>query len=375
MEIDIPKEVKNGENRVAITPSGVHEFIRLGHQVFIERDAGSGAGISDEQFAAAGAVIVPSAPDAWCRELVLKVKEPTQAEYAYFHEKLMLFTYLHLAAEPVLTEALVREKVTAIAYETVQLASGGLPLLTPMSDIAGRMAAQLGAHFLGKPQGGKGLLLGGVPGVRKGKVVIIGGGVVGTGAAQIALGLGAEVTILDTDMNRLRYLDERFSGRLRTLASGVRQVADAVTDADLVIGAVLIPGARAPKLVGEEVVRAMGNGSVIVDVAIDQGGIFETIDQITTHEAPVFERHGVLHYAVANMPGSVPRTATAALTNATLPYALELATKGARAALLGNAALGLGVNTMSGRITYEAVANAHGLSYTALGQCLESVSA
>ncbi|MGO4369994.1 alanine dehydrogenase [Paenibacillus sp. MCAF20] len=375
MEIGIPKEVKNGENRVAITPSGVHEFIRLGHQVFIERDAGLGAGISDEQFAAAGAVIVPSAPDAWCRELVLKVKEPTQAEYAYFHEKLMLFTYLHLAAEPVLTKALVREKVTAIAYETVQLASGGLPLLTPMSDIAGRMAAQLGAHFLEKPQGGKGLLLGGVPGVRKGKVVIIGGGVVGTGAAQIALGLGAEVTILDTDVNRLRYLDERFGGRLRTLASGVRQVADSVTDADLVIGAVLIPGARAPKLVGEEVVRAMGNGSVIVDVAIDQGGIFETIDQITTHDAPVFERHGVLHYAVANMPGSVPRTATAALTNATLPYALELATKGARAALLGNAALGLGVNTMSGRITYEAVANAHGLSYTALGQCLESVSA
>ncbi|MGO4539979.1 alanine dehydrogenase [Paenibacillus sp. 2TAB19] len=375
MEIGIPKEVKNGENRVAIAPSGVHEFIRLGHQVFIERDAGLGAGISDEQFATAGAVIVPSAPDAWCRELVLKVKEPTQAEYAYFHEKLMLFTYLHLAAEPVLTEALVREKVTAIAYETVQLASGGLPLLTPMSDIAGRMAAQLGAHFLEKPQGGKGLLLGGVPGVRKGKVVIIGGGVVGTGAAQIALGLGAEVTILDTDMNRLRYLDERFSGRLRTLASGVRQVADSVTDADLVIGAVLIPGARAPKLVGEEVVRAMGNGSVIVDVAIDQGGIFETIDQITTHDDPVFERHGVLHYAVANMPGSVPRTATAALTNATLPYALELATKGARAALLGNAALGLGVNTMSGRITYEAVANAHGLSYTALGQCLESVSA
>ncbi|MDQ0058898.1 alanine dehydrogenase [Paenibacillus harenae] len=375
MEIGIPKEVKNGEHRVAIAPSGVHEFIRLGHQVFIERGAGEGSGIIDDQFAAAGAVIVPYSEDAWCRELVLKVKEPMLEEYAFFHEKLKLFTYLHLAAEPALTEALVKGKVTAIAYETVQLASGGLPLLTPMSDIAGRMAAQLGAQFLEKPHGGKGLLLGGIPGVKKGKVTIIGGGVVGTGAAQIALGLGAEVTILDTDLNRLRYLDERFGGRLRTLASGSRQVAEAVAEADLVIGAVLIPGARAPRLVGEDAVRAMGRGSVILDVAIDQGGIFETIDRITTHDAPVFERHGVLHYAVANIPGAVPQTATAALTNATLPYALELATKGARAALLGNAALGLGVNAMSGRITHEAVAAAHGLAYTPLQQCLESVSA
>lgn len=375
MEIGIPKEVKSGEHRVAVTPGGVHEFIRHGHQVFIEREAGEGSGIPDEQFAAAGAVIVPYSADAWSRELVLKVKEPTREEYRFFHEGLMLFAYLHLAAEPELTEALVKDKVTAIAYETVQLGGGGLPLLTPMSDIAGRMAAQLGAQFLEKPRGGKGLLLGGVPGVKKGKVAIIGGGVVGTGAAGIALGLGAEVTILDTDPNRLRFLDERFGGRLRTLASGSAQIADAVAEADLAIGAVLIPGARAPKLVGENTVRAMGRGSVVVDVAIDQGGIFETIDRITTHDAPVFERHGVLHYAVANIPGSVPQTATAALTNATLPYALELASKGARTALSVNAALGFGVNTMCGSVTHQAVAAANGLACTPLKQCLESVSA
>lgn len=375
MEIGIPKEVKSQENRIAITPGGIHEFIRYGHQVFVESGAGVGSGLADEQLEAAGAVIVPYPEDVWGRELVLKVKEPLKEEYRYFHEKLVLFTYLHLAAEPELTEALVRNKVTAIAYETVQLANGQLPLLTPMSDIAGRMAAQIGAQFLEKTQGGKGILLGGVPGVRKGKVTIIGGGVVGTGAAQIALGLGANVTIMDTDANRLRYLEERFGGRVQTRASSVHQVAESVAESDLVIGAVLIPGARAPKLVGEDAVRAMGNGSVVVDVAIDQGGIFETIDRITTHASPVFEKHGVLHYAVANMPGAVPQTATAALTNATVPYALALANSGVKGALLSSAALSKGVNTIAGCVTYEAVANAHGLSYTDLNECVQSLSA
>ncbi|RCW43357.1 alanine dehydrogenase [Paenibacillus prosopidis] len=375
MEIGIPKEVKSQENRIAITPGGIHEFIRGGHQVFVESGAGVGSGITDEQIEAAGAVVVPYPEDAWGRELVLKVKEPLKEEYRYFHEKLILFTYLHLAAEPELTEALVRNKVTAIAYETVQLANGQLPLLTPMSDIAGRMAAQIGAQFLEKTHGGKGILLGGVPGVRKGKVTIIGGGVVGTGAAQIALGLGANVTIMDTDANRLRYLDERFGGRVQTRASTTHQVAESVAESDLVIGAVLIPGARAPKLVGEDAVMAMENGSVVVDVAIDQGGIFETIDRITTHASPIFEKHGVLHYAVANMPGAVPQTATAALTNATVPYALAIANAGVRGALLNSAALSKGVNTIAGFVTYEAVANAHGLSYTDLNECIQSVSA
>lgn len=375
MEIGIPIERKSQENRIAITPGGVHELIRNGHQVFIESGAGVGSGIADVQFQAAGAVIVPFPEDAWGRQLVLKVKEPLKEEYRYFHEKLQLFTYLHLAAEPELTEALIQGKVTAIAYETVQLASGLLPLLTPMSDIAGRMAAQIGAQFLEKTYGGKGILLGGVPGVRKGKVTIIGGGVVGTGAAQIAVGLGADVTIMDTDEKRLRYLDERFGGRVHTLASTSIQVAEAVVASDLVIGAVLIPGARAPKLVSEAAVSAMGSGSVVVDVAIDQGGIFDSIDRITTHASPVFEKHGVLHYAVANMPGAVPQTATAALTNATLPYVLAIANAGLKDAVLSNSALSKGVNTMAGFVTYEAVAKAHGLNYTELNDCLQSAPA
>lgn len=374
MEIGIPKEVKSQEHRIAITPVGVLELTRQGHHVFIESGAGTGAGIPDERFAEAGAVIVPYAEDAWGRQLVLKVKEPQPEEYRFFHERLVLFTYLHLAAEAELTEALVRGKVTAIAYETVQLAGGQLPLLTPMSDIAGRMAAQIGARFLEKAAGGKGLLMGGVPGVRKAKVSIIGGGVVGTGAAQIALGLGAEVTILDTDLDRLRSLDERFGGRIQTLASTYSQVAESVAASDLVIGAVLIPGARAPKLVKEAAVSAMGSGSVIVDVAIDQGGIFETVDRMTTHAAPVFEKHGVLHYAVANMPGAVPQTASAALTNATLPYVVSIANAGVKAALLGNAALGKGLNTSAGCVTHEAVAMAHGFAYSELGDVLQSMT-
>lgn len=375
MEIGIPKEVKSQENRIAITPEGVHELTKLGHQVFVESGAGDGSGISNEQFHAAGATVVPFPEDAWSRQLVLKVKEPLKQEYQYFHEKLMLFTYLHLAAEPELTEALIRHRVTALAYETVQLANGQLPLLTPMSDIAGRMAAQIGAQFLEKTRGGKGILLGGVPGVRRGRVTIIGGGVVGTGAAQIALGLGADVTIMDTDASRLRYLDERFGGRAHTLASSSHQLAESVAASDLVIGAVLIPGARAPKLVSEHVVQAMQSGSVVIDVAIDQGGIFETIDRITTHAAPVFEKHGVLHYAVANMPGAVPQTATTALTNVTLPYALAIANLGVKEAVLNNDALRKGVNTIAGCLTYEAVAKAHGLHYTKLEDCLHSISA
>lgn len=372
MEIGVPKEIKSNENRVAITPGGVYELTRHGHQVYIETGAGAGSGYTDEQYSSAGAIIALKPEDVWARAMVMKVKEPLVQEYGYFHESLVLFTYLHLAAEKELTEALVQHRVTAIAYETVQLPSGQLPLLTPMSDIAGRMAAQIGAQFLEKTRGGKGILLGGVPGVKKGRVAIIGGGVVGTGAAQIALGLGAEVSIIDTDANRLRALEERFGGRVQTLSSSASQIAESAAEADLLIGAVLIPGAKAPRLVTEEMVRAMGAGSVIVDVAIDQGGSVETIDRITTHAEPVFEKHGVLHYAVANMPGAVPHTSTAALTNATLPYALAIASKGVYETLTSSEALRAGVNTIGGYITHQAVAKAHGMDYTSAGVYLQS---
>ncbi|MGO4107873.1 alanine dehydrogenase [Paenibacillus sp. YAF4_2] len=372
MEIGVPKERKGSEHRVALTPGGVYELVRHGHSVFVETGAGSASGLLDEEYRAAGAVLVPDAEGAWSRDLVVKVKEPLKEEYSYFREGLVLFTYLHLAAERELTEALARQKVTAIAYETVQLANGQLPLLTPMSDIAGRMAAQVGAQFLEKAHGGRGILLGGVPGVKKGRVTIIGGGVVGTGAAQIALGLGAEVSIIDRDADRLRALEDRFGGRVQTLASNSRQIAEAVSESDLVIGAVLIPGARAPKLVTEEMVRSMPAGSVIVDVAIDQGGSVETIDRITTHAEPVFEKFGVLHYAVANMPGAVPYTATAALTNATLPYALALADRGVRETLAASEPIRRGVNAMAGFITHEAVAAAHQIEYTNVRELLNS---
>ncbi|TCM97885.1 L-alanine dehydrogenase [Paenibacillus sp. BK033] len=372
MEIGVPKERKSSEHRVALTPGGVYELVRHGHRVFVETEAGASSGFSDEQYLAAGAIVVADADEAWSRDMVVKVKEPLKEEYRHFREGLVLFTYLHLAAERELTEALVQHKVTAIAYETVQLASGQLPLLTPMSDIAGRMAAQVGAQFLEKVHGGRGILLGGVPGVRKGRVAIIGGGVVGTGAAQIALGLGADVSIIDRDADRLRVLEDRFGGRVQTLASHSRQIAEAVAESDLVIGAVLIPGARAPKLVTEDMVRAMPAGSVIVDVAIDQGGSVETIDRITTHAEPVFERFGVLHYAVANMPGAVPYTATAALTNATLPYMLALADRGVRTALAGSEPIRRGVNAMDGCVTHEAVAAAHQMSYTHVSELLNS---
>jgi alanine dehydrogenase len=363
MKIGIPAEVKNNENRVAMTPAGVFHLVQSGHEVYIEANAGVGSGFLDEQYTEAGAKIVGSAEQAWANDMVMKVKEPIKEEYQYFREGLILFTYLHLAAEPELTLALIDHKVIAIAYETVQLANGSLPLLTPMSEVAGRMAAQIGAQFLEKPKGGKGILLAGVPGTKRGKVAIIGGGVAGTNAAKIAIGLGAEVTILDVNPDRLRQLDDIYGKDISTLMSNPFNISESVRESDLVIGAVLIPGAKAPKLVSEDDVRSMSKGSVIVDIAIDQGGIFATTDKITTHDHPTYVKHGVLHYAVANMPGAVPRTSTFALTNVTVPYAVQIASKGYKKACLENEALLKGVNILNGNVTYEAVATAHGLTY------------
>ncbi|MGX1192599.1 alanine dehydrogenase [Metabacillus sp. SLBN-84] len=363
MKIGIPKEVKNNENRVAMTPAGVVHLVQAGHEVYIEQNAGEGSGFPDHQYTEAGAKIVSSPEEAWSMEMVMKVKEPLPSEYQYFREDLILFTYLHLAAEPELTRALIDRKVTGIAYETVQLPNRSLPLLTPMSEVAGRMASQIGAQFLEKTKGGKGILLSGVPGVKRGKVAIIGGGVAGTNAAKIAVGLGADVTMLDVNPERLRQLDDIFGKEISTLMSNPFNIAYAVAQSDLVIGAVLIPGARAPKLVTEEMVQSMTPGSVIVDIAIDQGGIFATTDRITTHDHPTYEKHGVLHYAVANMPGAVPRTSTIALTNVTVPYAVQIANKGYKKACLENEPLLKGVNTLKGFVTYEAVAEAHSLTY------------
>ncbi|MBA2873803.1 alanine dehydrogenase [Thermaerobacillus caldiproteolyticus] len=363
MKIGIPKEIKNNENRVAITPAGVMTLVKAGHDVYIEKGAGSGSGFSDEEYVKAGAAIVDTAEEAWSMDMVMKVKEPLPEEYGYFREGLILFTYLHLAPELELTKALIDKKVVAIAYETVQLANGSLPLLTPMSEVAGRMSVQVGAQFLEKPHGGKGILLGSVPGVRRGKVTIIGGGVAGTNAAKKAVGLGAEVTIIDVNPDRLRQLDDLFGDHVTTLMSNTYNITESVKDSDLVIGAVLIPGAKAPKLVTEEMIKSMTPGSVVVDIAIDQGGIFETTDRVTTHDDPIYIKHGVVHYAVANMPGAVPRTSTFALTNVTVPYALQIANKGYRQACLDNPALLKGINTLNGYVTYEAVAKAHGLTF------------
>lgn len=363
MRIGIPAEIKNNENRVAITPAGVHHLASRGHEVLVESGAGTGSGFDDKEYEEAGAVIAESQEAVWAADMVMKVKEPLPSEYQYFREGLILFTYLHLAAEPELTDALLANKVTAIAYETVELPNRSLPLLTPMSEVAGRMAAQIGAQFLEKPKGGKGILLSGVPGVRRGKTVIIGGGIAGTNAAKIAVGLGADVVMLDVNPERLRQLDDLFGKSITPLMSNPLNIAEAVKDADLVIGAVLIPGAKAPKLVNEEMVRSMTAGSVIVDIAIDQGGIFETTDRVTTHDNPTYEKHGVLHYAVANMPGAVPRTSTIALTNVTVPYALQIAGNGAEKACKENAALMKGLNTLKGHVVYQAVADAHGKKY------------
>ncbi|UYP07303.1 alanine dehydrogenase [Priestia megaterium] len=356
MIIGVPKEIKNNENRVALTPAGIVSFINAGHRVLVETDAGVGSSFTNESYINAGAEIIKSAEDVWAQaEMIMKVKEPLPSEYVYFREGLILFTYLHLAAEPELAEALKDKGVIAIAYETV-VANKTLPLLTPMSEVAGRMAAQIGSQFLQKSNGGKGILLAGVPGVSRGKVTIIGGGVVGTNAAKVAIGLGADVTIIDLSADRLRQLDDIFGNQIKTLMSNPFNIAEAVAEADLLIGAVLIPGARAPKLVKEDMVKAMKPGSVIVDVAIDQGGIVETVDHITTHDDPTYTKYGVVHYAVANMPGAVPRTSTIALTNVTVPYALQIANKGVFKAIFENESLKLGLNVANGEITYEAVA-------------------
>lgn len=363
MRIGVPKEIKNNENRVAMTPAGVMHLVKEGHQVVIEKGAGLGSGFTDDEYVQAGATIAASASDAWAADMVMKVKEPLPNEYAYFREGLILFTYLHLAPEPELTKALLDKKVTGIAYETVQLANGSLPLLSPMSEVAGRMAPQIGAQFLEKVYGGKGILLAGVPGVAKGRVTIIGGGVAGTNAAKIAAGLGAKVTILDVNPERLRQLDDLFGEKAEVLMSNPYTIAEAVRESDLVIGAVLIAGAKAPTLVSEEMVKTMSPGSVIVDIAIDQGGLFETTDKITTHDHPTYVKHGVVHYAVANMPGAVPRTSTMALTNVTVPYAVQIANKGYKKACLENEALRKGINTLGGFVTHSAVAAALDLDF------------
>ncbi|MDD9267439.1 alanine dehydrogenase [Paenibacillus sp. GCM10023248] len=364
MIIGVPKEIKNNEFRVGMTPSSVLSYTQAGHEVKVETKAGHSIGFTDEDYVQAGASIVHSAAEVWSAEMVVKVKEPLPEEYGYFHEGLILYTYLHLAPEAELTHALASNQVTAIAYETIQLANGSLPLLTPMSEVAGRMSVQIGAHFLEKAHGGKGILLGGVPGVEPGRVAVIGGGIVGTNAAKMAIGLGADVTIVDLNPDRLRQLDDLFQGRVKTIMSSPYNIAEVVRRADLVVGAVLIPGARAPRLVTEDMVRTMSPGSVIVDVAIDQGGSIETIDRITTHDNPTYEKHGVIHYAVANMPGAVARTSTLALTNATTPYGLQIAGKGYVRAALDNSAIAKGVNVVGGHVTYKAVAEAHGYEYT-----------
>lgn len=371
MIIGVVKEIKNNENRVALTPAGVVSFVQAGHKVIVENGAGIGSGFADVDYAQAGAELIESAADVWNQsEMIMKVKEPLESEYKYFRPGLVLFTYLHLAAEPALAQALKDSGVIAFAYETVSV-NRTLPLLTPMSEVAGRMSAQIGAQFLQKFNGGKGILLAGVPGVSRGKVTIIGGGIVGTNAAKMAIGLGADVTIIDLSADRLRYLDDVFGNQIKTLISNPFNIAEAVKEADLVIGAVLIPGAKAPKLVTEEMVKTMKPGSVIVDVAIDQGGSVETIDHVTTHDNPTFEKHGVVHYSVANMPGAVPRTSTMALTNATVPYALQIANKGVARAISENPALKLGVNVANGEITYEAVARDLNYVYVPVEEALE----
>lgn len=358
--------MKTDEHRVAVTPDGVLEMRNHGVTVLVEHDAGASSTFSDGDYAAAGAEIVTDAADVWGRAgLVLKVKEPQESEYVHLRADLVLFTYLHLAAYPAVAEALLRNRTSGVAYETVQLASGSLPLLAPMSEVAGRMAPQIGAHFLEYRHGGRGVLLGGAPGVRPARVVVLGAGNVGWNAAWISQGMEAEVILLDRNIDRLRWVDQIHKGRIMTLASTRGAIDRAVADADLVIGAVLVPGGRAPTLVTEAMVRTMKSRSVIVDCAIDQGGCVEGIQE-TTHSEPVYERHGVLHYAVGNVPGAVPNTSTYALTNATLPYALEIATRGLHEASCSDPALALGINTLAGEVTNEAVGTALGHDLTPL---------
>lgn len=360
--VGVPKEIKTMEGRVSLTPDGVREFERLGIDVFVESGAGEAASIPDAEFVAAGATIVKTAADAWSQEMVVKVKEPKEEEFGYLRSDLTLFTYLHLAAYPQVAAALVASGTTAIAYETVQAADGSLPLLAPMSEIAGRLATQAGARFLERPQGGRGVLMGGAPGVRPANVVVIGAGNVGYNAAWIAAGMLANVTILDKNLDRLRHLDQICVGRTTTLASNRGSIERALVDADLVVGAVLVAGARAPIVVSEDMVRSMKPGSVIVDVAVDQGGCIATTRE-TSHTDPIYMQHGVVHYAVGNMPGAVPYTSTYSLTNATLPYQLDVARLGALGAVTQSEALRHGLNTARGHITNEAVAHELNLAY------------
>ena len=365
MIIGVSKEIKNNENRVGLTPAGTESLVKAGHKVLIEKDAGIGSGFTDESYSAVGAEIISDKKSLFdAAEMIIKVKEPLESEYNLFHEGQVLFTYLHLAPEPELTAALLKHKVTGIAYETVTGRDGkSLPLLAPMSEIAGRMSIQIGAHFLESKFGGRGVLLGGVSGVASGQVVIVGGGIVGTNAAKMAVGLGARVTVIDLSIDRLRYLDDIFGGRVVTVMSNSYNIAQWSKQADLLIGAVLIPGAKTPKLVTEDMVKQMKKGSVIVDVAIDQGGSIETSDHVTTHDNPTFEKYGVIHYSVANIPGAVARTSTLALTNATLPYAMKIAAKGWKDACAEDAGLARGLNTVDGKITNKAVAEALNLEF------------
>lgn len=370
MKIGLPKEIKDNEYRVGLTPAGVQDLTHAGHEVFVQKSAGEGSGFADEQYVKAGGKLLDTADEVWqTGDMIVKVKEPIAPEYPRMRENQLLFTYLHLAPEPELTKQMLERKVTGVAYETITK-DGRLPLLTPMSEVAGRMSVQVGATYLEKMNGGRGILLGGVPGVPAANVVILGGGIVGTEAAKMAVGLGAKVTIIDRNLDRLRQLDDIFLSKVQTLASSRYAVEEAISHADLVIGAVLVVGAAAPKLVARDMLHLVPSGSVLVDVAVDQGGCFETT-HATTHSNPTFFEEGVLHYCVANMPGAVPRTSTFALTNATLPYALDLANKGFEQAIKDDEGLQEGVNTYAGKLTYAAVAESQGLEYTPLSSLID----
>ncbi|MBA3350876.1 MAG: alanine dehydrogenase [Blastocatellia bacterium] len=371
MKVGLPKEIKDNEYRVGLTPAGVQALTHAGHEVFVQKTAGEGSGFADEQYVKAGGQLLDTADDVWqTGDMIVKVKEPISPEYPRMRENQLLFTYLHLAPEFELTKQMMERKVTGVAYETITDKQGRLPLLTPMSEVAGRMSVQVGATYLEKMNGGRGILLGGVPGVPAANVVIIGGGIVGTEAAKMAVGLGAKVTIIDRNLDRLRQLDDIFLSKVQTLASSRYAIEEAISHADLVIGAVLVVGAAAPKLVTRDMLHLIPSGAVLVDVAVDQGGCFETT-HATTHSNPTYYEEGVLHYCVANMPGAVPRTSTFALTNATLPYALDLANKGFEGAIREDDGLREGVNTYAGKLTYEAVATSQNLEYTALDSLID----
>lgn len=370
MIVGVPKEIKTREYRVGMTPAIAKAHIGAGHTVLVEVGAGEGAGISDADFERVGAKLIKTADELWkSSEMIVKVKEPIEPEYDRMQEGQVIYTYFHLAAVPELAKVLVKKKIAAVAYETIQPADGSLPLLKPMSEVAGKMSIQVGAHALEKAQGGKGILLGGVPGVRRAKVTIIGGGVVGTCAAKVAVGMGAEVTLLDVNLDRLTYLDDIFLGRLNVMMSDSENITKTVREADLVVGAVLIPGAKAPKLVSKDLIKEMSKGSVVVDVAVDQGGCIETI-KATTHDHPTYEVAGVIHYGVANMPGAVPMTSTFALTNATRPYGRKIADMGLVEAIKTDPAIAKGLNTYGGHVTYQAVARDLGYSYMPITQCI-----